>query len=51
MAKRFSSRQKKRRTLAGHRMGHDRIGKRPVKLAGADRKQRIRDMGRRRGGG
>lgn len=51
MAKRFTSRQKKRRTLAGHPMAHDRIGKRPVKLAVADQKQRIRETGRRRGGG
>lgn len=51
MAKIFTTRQKARRTLLRRRTKAPRIGKRTVKLAISDRKQRIREVGRRRGGG
>ncbi len=51
MAKRFTTRQKAHRTLLGRKANPARVGKRTVKLAISDRKQRIREAGRRKGGG
>lgn len=41
---------KARRTMLGTKPNAGRVGKRPVKLATTDRKQRVRLASRRRGG-
>ena len=51
MAQGFTSKQKARRTLLVRTLAQNRVGKRAVKLAVSGRKQRIRQVGRRRGGG
>jgi hypothetical protein len=50
MAKYPTTRQKEHRTMLGRNLNPGRLGKRPVKLARSDRKQRIRDSAPRHGG-
>jgi len=50
MAKRNTTRRKARMAVLEKKPIPGRIGKRPVKLARTDRKQRVRDAGPRHGG-